>query len=150
MFRKRAPAGVSVFFPCCFVLPIVTLARPPVYRVVEIGTLGGERSEARAIGDGGHVVGWSETGAVDAHGNAIHHAFLWCDGEMTDLGTLGGLQSEAYAVNGLGANRGLGGHSDRRQTRVLVASGARVRLATRNERSQSRRLESVRVCDGHQ
>jgi len=102
VIRNRILSGVSAFLLGCVVFPIVTLARPPVYRVVEIGTLGGERSEARGIGDGGHVVGWSETGVVDTHGNTIRHAFLWCDGELTDLGTLGGFQSEAYAVNGSG------------------------------------------------
>ena len=103
MFTNRVGSSALCFFlaGCCVPLSVAH-AGPPVYRVVEIGTLGGARSEARGIGDGGHVVGWSETEAVDAQGHAIHRAFLWRDGELTDLGTLGGFQSEAYAVNGSG------------------------------------------------
>lgn len=57
-------------------------AAPPrtTYRLVDLGTLGGESSYATAINDRGHVVGSGQTAAGDWHG------FLWRDGRMLDLG----------------------------------------------------------------
>ena len=51
---------------------------------VDLGTLGGPASQAKAINDKNQVVGWSQTADGDGH------AFLWEDGLMTDLGHLGG------------------------------------------------------------
>ena len=60
--------------------------------MVDLGTLGGDYSEAVAVNDSGQVVG-------DANG----HAFSWtAAGGMVDLGTLGGNYSEAVAVNSTG------------------------------------------------
>jgi probable HAF family extracellular repeat protein len=51
-----------------------------------------------AINDSGQVVGWS-----DLPGDATTHAFLWQDGNMTDLGTLpGDTSSFAYGINDSG------------------------------------------------
>lgn len=65
-----------------------------------LGTLpGGDTSSAADINDRGQVVGNSETVA----GEDIRHAFLWEDGEMTDLRTLpGGGTSIATAINDRG------------------------------------------------
>ena len=41
-------------------------------------------SEPFGVNDSGQVVGWSTVG------NATRNAFLYSDGQMTDLGTLGG------------------------------------------------------------
>jgi probable HAF family extracellular repeat protein len=59
----------------------------------ELGTLGGNVTEARAINERGEIVGWSEMAA------GASHAVLWQDGKLTDLGTLGGKRSWAAAIN---------------------------------------------------
>ena len=54
-------------------------AGPLSYLIIDLGTLGGDFSRARAINNLGQVVGWAEC----ADGA---HAFLWEHGTMTDLG----------------------------------------------------------------
>jgi probable HAF family extracellular repeat protein len=61
--------------------------------LVDLGTLGGDVSQANDVNGDGTVVGSSQL----ADGST--HAFLWRDGQMRDLGTLGGVESVAYAVN---------------------------------------------------
>lgn len=56
-----------------------------------LGTLGGDQSEAVALNERGQVVGWSEVTAKDPrYSTPLRHAFLWQRGKMTDLGTLPG------------------------------------------------------------
>jgi probable HAF family extracellular repeat protein len=68
------------------------------YRYVDLGTLGGDYSEAWGINDRGQVVGFSYTASRKTH------AFLWEKGVMKDLGTLEGDNgySEARAINAWG------------------------------------------------
>jgi probable HAF family extracellular repeat protein len=59
--------------------------------MVDLGTLGGSLSEARAVSESGQVVGYSYTA-----GNSEVHAFSWtANGGMIDLGALGGGYSVA-------------------------------------------------------
>ncbi len=66
------------------------------YRIVDLGTLGGNTSRATKINSVGQVVGWSLTG------DGTEHAFIWTHGAMQDLGTLGGSNSRAFGLNDLG------------------------------------------------
>jgi probable HAF family extracellular repeat protein len=68
----------------------------PAYTAIDLGTLqGGENSSwGWDINDLGQAVGHS-----DAPNGMSIHAFLWENGEMTDLGTLGGTYSWAYGIN---------------------------------------------------
>jgi len=63
---------------------------------VNVGTLGGMQSSARAINDRDEVVGDSTLANGDTH------AFLWRRGRLTDLGTLGGHNSHAVDINNNG------------------------------------------------
>ncbi len=66
------------------------------YSILDLGTLGGNYSEARGINNSGQVVGLANT----ADGNG--HAFLYSGGVMTDLGALGGGSSYANGINDSG------------------------------------------------
>jgi probable HAF family extracellular repeat protein len=66
----------------------------PLYKVQDLGTLGGPWSQAAGINEAGKVVGGSP--ASDEGGV---HAFLYSGGQMSDLGTLGGSDSSALDIN---------------------------------------------------
>jgi mannan endo-1,4-beta-mannosidase len=69
-----------------------------VYSAVDLGSLGGDYSEAFRISDTGQVVGISMTAD-----DAASHAFSWTElGGMVDLGTLGGAWSTSAGVNDQG------------------------------------------------
>jgi probable HAF family extracellular repeat protein len=66
------------------------------YHSIDLGTLGGAESTARAINNRDQVVGDSETTDHEIR------PFLWQHGKMIDLGNLGGYQARAHAINNRG------------------------------------------------
>jgi probable HAF family extracellular repeat protein len=62
--------------------------------MVDLGTLGGNESEATSINDAGQIVGFAQTV------NQTKHAAVWATGgtQARDLGTLGGAESRAISV----------------------------------------------------
>lgn len=68
-----------------------------------LGSLGGNRSDAKDINDRGQIVGWSEFAPHDFR----QHAFVWRNGVMTDLNDflpaeLGIELTEAHSINAQG------------------------------------------------
>ena len=63
----------------------------------DLGTLGGNYSEALALNDAGQVTGWSYTS-----GNQFQRAFFYSNGTMNHIGTFGG--SNSYPTGGINAS----------------------------------------------
>ncbi len=72
--------------------------------LTDLGTLGGDTSDAQGLNNAGQVVGWSNTASFVTS----NHAFLYRDGAMTDLDTLGSDYSSAEAINDAGQAVGEG------------------------------------------
>lgn len=67
--------------------------------MIDLGTLGGDGSQALAINEAGQVVGRSDFSPT----SPFHHAFLWQHGTMTDLGVVAPCQnSTAVVINSRG------------------------------------------------
>ncbi|PSB03556.1 HAF repeat-containing PEP-CTERM protein [Merismopedia glauca] len=64
-----------------------------LYTMTDLGTLGGDFSEANDINEVGQIVGRSNTTDGKQRG------FVWQNGTMTDLGDLGTGYSDAYKIN---------------------------------------------------
>ena len=95
--KRRIPRGDERQMPCLVpALAAIWVTAVPV--PTELGTLGGQSSNAVSLSASGAVAGSSETAA------GATHAFLWTDRDgMRDLGTLGGADSHATAVSSSGA-----------------------------------------------
>lgn len=70
-------------------------------RTRNLGTLGGDCTEPKDLGDEGEVVGASCLAPVKKGFRGKEHAFVWNEGTMTDLGRSGGgpNASRAYGIN---------------------------------------------------
>jgi probable HAF family extracellular repeat protein len=72
-------------------------------KLTDLGTLGGDYTNATKINASGQIIGSSTTTtdmSANVEGNS--HAFLWKNGVRTDLGTLGGTYSTALGINSAG------------------------------------------------
>src|ERR1700722_1818782 len=76
-------------------------ATTPAYSVVDVGSLGGNITEALGINDNGDIVGESQ---IATSSTSAMHAFLYhhASRSMVDLGAPGGSQSEAFSINDAG------------------------------------------------
>src|SRR5688500_18916192 len=81
-------------------LSTAALAGHVRYRIVDLGTLGGDFTEPFDLNDNGQVVGETTNGDFD------FRAFLWQNGSMRDLGTVGGPEARAIGVNNRGRSWG--------------------------------------------
>ncbi len=72
---------------------------------IDLGTLGGARSDAMDINDLGEIVGWADTETGEIH------AFKDSNGTMTDLGVIGGGSGDSYAF-GINAGGEIVGQSN--------------------------------------
>jgi probable HAF family extracellular repeat protein len=97
----------------------------PIYRLTDLGTLGGTTSGAAGVNDNGQVAGAAATPG------GTSHAFLYSGGVMTDLGTLGGtFSSGADAINSAGEVVGQASTSAGLQHAFLYSGGAMSDLGT--------------------
>lgn len=93
-------------------------------RLYGLGRLGGNYSHAYGLNDHGQVVGSTDVGRQDDHGNQITHPFLWEQGRgMRDLGTLGGTYGDAHAINSHGVVVGNGTGPDDHEHAFLWERG---------------------------
>jgi probable HAF family extracellular repeat protein len=106
MLPRRTAVGVL----WCAIALLGATVRPGaqdtvrVYAIVDLGTLGGVSSEGSGINAFGDVVGWSLTPG------GAPHAFMYRNGQLSDLGTLiGGTSSYATAISDRGTVIGYGG-----------------------------------------
>ena len=76
---------------------IGSLAAAQTYQLIDLGSLGGNRSTAAAINESGEVTGSSYEDPL----GVTTRAFLYSDGVMRSLGTLGG-DSWGYGINAAG------------------------------------------------
>ncbi len=89
-----------------------------LYSVTDLGALGGSYSTyGNGINNAGQVTGYSTTSS-----GAIH-AFLYSNGQMTDLGTLGGNDSEGYGLNNAGQVTGYSNTSTGQSHAFLYSNG---------------------------
>ena len=80
-------------------------ATPPVYSVIDIGSLGGNITMADGINDNGDIVGESQ---LSSSSTSATHAFLYrhASRSMVDLGAPGGTAGEAFSINDSGTITG--------------------------------------------
>ena len=112
------------------------------YSIKNIGTLGGNISEAYDINNVGQTVGWARTAADKTH------AFLQHAGTMKDLGTLSGGLSEANAINDAGVVVGYSTLSSGAERAVRWQNGTIKNLGTlggRNSRATDINQDGVIV-----
>ena len=81
----------------------------------------GVKNDSYDINNIGQIVG---SAAI----NGPTHAFLWDDGEVTDLSTLGGSSSEALAMNDIGQIVGMSDDATNWNTAFLWSDGVMTNL----------------------
>jgi probable HAF family extracellular repeat protein len=85
--------AIAAFSIAMLLIPARGFAQDAAYTLLDLGTLGGNRSVALGINRAGQVVGAAET--VDGR----THAFLYVKSALIDLGTFGGDESYAHRIS---------------------------------------------------
>jgi len=100
--------------------------------MTDLGTLGGQNSEAHAITETFEplIVGTSELPDPNDPNQTLNRAFLWRNGVMSELGTLGGLNSEAWGVSNTGQVVGASETAGGRWHAFLWSDGVMTDLGT--------------------
>jgi len=85
--------------------------------IVNLGTLGGNESQADAINDSGQITGFAANAVPDSFPSPLNaflpgfgtqqRAFIWENGVMRDIGTLGGPDANALLINKSGQIAGI-------------------------------------------
>ncbi len=102
---------------CLFLIaPLAGVAHAQSYKLIDLGTLGGAASDAKALNAKGQVVGEATTAGGQSH------AFLYDGGVMHDLGTFGGTTSIAMSINASGQVVGSASTADN-HTHAFLDSG---------------------------
>jgi len=102
--REMYPAGWVIWVLVFAAMTAWTVGAhaAPTYTITDLGSLGSPLSNSftvtypTGINNAGQVVGYSQTATF------FQEAFLYSNGQMTNLGTLGGPQGSAAAINNLG------------------------------------------------
>lgn len=106
---------LSLMVILSFVFSAVNCPAEVAYTVTDLGILGGKSSIAIAINNSGQIVGRSDIddGYIGLDGNYrhYHHAYLYYNGQMTDIGALAGKSSIANNINDLGHIVGVSSNS---------------------------------------
>lgn len=97
VFRSSLRGAIFAVFGALLLAAAPALA-VPIYSITDLGTLGGNNSNALDINDAGQVVGFSTLA------DGTRHAFFYDPvvGIMKDLGTFGFDQSAAFGINNTG------------------------------------------------
>lgn len=101
-------------------------------QITDLGTMGGISSSAAGINDNGLIVGASEVPcpAPCPFDEPPIHAFVWQNGQFTDLGTMGGQNSHANAINNTGAIAGSAAAVGETELATLWQNGQVTNLGT--------------------
>ncbi|HET6445050.1 MAG TPA: HAF repeat-containing protein [candidate division Zixibacteria bacterium] len=94
---NRVVIFLSMFLPLVFTPLQVSPAVQ--YTIMDLGTLGAPSAATRAINDNGEVVGFL---TFRESGHFEDHAFMWKQGNMTDLVPIDGRECGALAINNSG------------------------------------------------
>ena len=102
----------------------------PIYKAINLGTLGGHHTDGSAVNASGQVTGESTVGTVPAGGSGAFHPYLFSDGVMKDLGTLGGDGGVGLAINSSGQVVGQTALPSGDQVPFLYSNGTLMNLGT--------------------
>jgi probable HAF family extracellular repeat protein len=110
------------------VLPLIvlvtTITSAQTYSVTDLGTLGGNATEAHAINGVGQVTGSSNLNT------STSHAFLYSGGRLIDIGSLGGSSALGLGINTSGQIAGYSTQADGSYRGFLYSNGVMTALPT--------------------